>query len=162
VRIGVISDTHVPSQCHEMPDAVWRALEGCEKVIHAGDFDSWKTYEDFKRRFPTFGVIGNRDDFGPCEEVPERRILELPGLKVGVIHGWGSPAGLAERIRRSWTEPVDLLIFGHSHLAGLQEVNGVRMLNPGSATDVFFAERQTLAIIELDEQPRIEMIEIGS
>ncbi|NUN97298.1 MAG: metallophosphoesterase family protein [Candidatus Omnitrophica bacterium] len=93
MRIGVLSDTHVPSVCRVMPDAVWRALDGCETVLHAGDFDSWETYCEFKKRFPVFGVIGNRDSFGVSEEVPERRIVELGSFRIGMTHGSGPRAG---------------------------------------------------------------------
>lgn len=144
-----------------MPDAVWRALDGCETVLHAGDFDSWETYCEFKKRFPVFGVIGNRDSFGVSEEVPERRIVELGSFRIGMTHGSGPRAGLPARVRAAWSGAADLVVFGHSHEVGIHEINGLRLLNPGSATDVCTADRQTLAYLDLEDTIRITIHEIS-
>lgn len=160
MRIGVLSDTHVPSVYRTIPEGIWRALDGCDAIIHAGDFDGWETYEAFKSRFPTFAVVGNRDTFGRCEEVPMNRVEVLNGFSIGITHGTGPRFNLPQRIRTTWRGPhVDLLIFGHSHEAGICEIDGIRMLNPGSATDVL-ADRQTIAILDLKEKLEITIQDI--
>lgn len=156
MRIGVVSDTHIPLFAPSVPDRLWKALEGCDHVIHAGDFDHWETYLEFASRFPTVAVIGNRDEFPECEEAPERRILEVGGFRIGITHGCGPPSGAAKRVARNWKEgPVDLLIFGHSHEAGEFDLEGLRMLNPGSPTDTLCSDRRTYAILELDDRIHI-------
>jgi hypothetical protein len=162
LQVGVVADTHVPSTYAKVPDELWRGLEGCEQVLHAGDFDSWETYEEFKKRFPTAAVIGNRDTFAICEEVPEHRVLDLSGFKIGMIHGFGPPKNLGPRVRQVWPGgPVDLLIYGHSHRPGVEEVDGIRMLNPGSPTDTLCAERQTFAILTLNDSLEIEIRDLA-
>lgn len=129
-------------------------------MIHAGDFDSWETYEEFKKRFPTYGVVGNRDDFGACEEIPERRIVQIGGFAIGVTHGCGAAHGLPERVRNGWTDEADLVIFGHSHQPGIQVIQGLKLLNPGSPTDVLCAERQTYALIDVGKGLEITIHEL--
>lgn len=151
MRIGVLSDTHVPKVYRTLPDNLWRLLDGCDQIIHAGDLDGWDTYELLKSRFPICAVVGNQDSFPACEEVPEKRVLEVNGHTLGITHGCGPSAGIAQRVAKAWTGgPVDLLIFGHSHLPGIHEINGQKMLNPGSATDVL-ADRRTIALLEIGE-----------
>ncbi len=160
MRIGVLSDTHVPGVYRSLPDSLWRSLEGCDQVIHAGDIDGWSTYELLKSRFPTIAVVGNKDSFRACEEVPESRIFETNGHTFGITHGKGPAAGLPQRVVQRWTGgPVDLLIFGHSHEAGIHEINGQRLLNPGSATDML-AEHCTIALMEVGETIEIVFREI--
>jgi hypothetical protein len=160
IRIGVVSDTHVPGVYRSLPDTLWRALEGCDQVIHAGDFDGWETYQQIKSRFPTIAVVGNKDDFRACEEVPESRILTVGGHTIGITHGCGPCAGLPQRVAQRWTGgPVDLLIFGHSHDLGLHEIGGQKLLNPGSATDVL-ADRCSIALLDVGEIIQISFSDI--
>ena len=158
LKIGVVADTHVPSTYVKIPDELWRGLDGCDQLVHAGDFDSWETYQEFKQRFPTAAVLGNRDTFQVCEEVPEWRILEAAGFKIGVVHGFGPPKNLGPRLRKAWPGgPVDLLVYGHSHQAGEEEIEGMRLLNPGSPTDTLCATRRTFAILTLNDSIEIEI-----
>lgn len=53
-RIGVISDTHVPSRAHRVPDAVLRHFEDVELIVHAGDLS-------------TLGVLDQLAAYAPVE-----------------------------------------------------------------------------------------------
>src|SRR3989304_5864479 len=111
LKIGVVADTHVPSTYVKIPDELWRGLDGCDQLVHAGDFDSWETYQEFKQRFPTAAVLGNRDTFQVCEEVPEWRILEAAGVSVGSVYGYGRPKDRGAGLRKEGRAgPVDLLV----------------------------------------------------
>jgi len=161
MRIGVVSDTHVPSLYRTIPDELWRVLEGCERVIHAGDFDGWETYETFRQRFPLTAVIGNRDAFEESSQVPTKQVIQVGTFKIGITHGWGPKKGLPERVFQSWEDgPVDLIVFGHSHKPGVHTIDGCRLLNPGSPTDTITAERQTYAILEIGESIEISIHDI--
>lgn len=158
MKIGVVADTHIPLFAPAVPDELWKGLEGCDHLIHAGDFDSWETYEAFASRFPLTAVIGNRDQFPASDEVPERRILEVGGFRIGITHGFGPPSGAAKRTAKAWKDgAVDLLIFGHSHEAGVFDLDGLRLLNPGSPTDTHYCDCRTYAILELDDEIGIEI-----
>jgi hypothetical protein len=39
----------------------------------------------------------------------DKRTIDVPGFKVGLIHGWGSPMGLEKRIKAQFP-PLDCLI----------------------------------------------------
>jgi len=162
MKVGVVSDTHIPSLSRYIPEALWRGLEGCEHLIHAGDFETLEIYEEFNERFPFSGVKGNRDLFNDRGHLPDQRIIELEGFTIGITHGFGSRVGLPERVRKGWTEPVDLLVFGHSHQVGIYDIDGLKLLNPGSPTDFISAARQTFALLNLGDTIEIEIHELDS
>ena len=158
MRVGVVADTHVPILAPKIPDTLWRGLEGCDYLIHAGDFHVYSVYEQFASRFPMTAVIGNRDEFPESEDIPEKQLIELEGFTIGVTHGFGPPRGTAKRVVKSWkAPPPDLLIFGHSHEAGVSTINDCQLLNPGSPTDYISSEERTYAILELRDEIQIQI-----
>ena len=161
MRIGVVADTHVPIFAPKVPEKLWTALEGCDHVIHAGDFHTYEVYREFASRFPLTAVIGNRDEFPESPEVPERQILEVNGFRIGVTHGFGPPRGTEKRVVKFWKDdPPDLLIFGHSHEPGIHKLEGFKLLNPGSPTDKLSNDHPSYAILELKDEILIEIHEL--
>lgn len=51
---------------------------------------------------------------------------------MGLIHGWGSPHGLDDRVGGMFDD-VDIIIYGHSHNAQNEVKNGTLFFNPGTA-----------------------------
>ena len=148
----MLSDTHIPRRAGELPRSVTDALEGVDLLIHAGDFTSMELYQKLQAFGPLKAVHGNMDDPELCETLPERLIFDLEGQRIGLMHGFGAPYRLGERvIQRFGEERLDLVIFGHSHRAQVKEISGTTLLNPGSPTDHFFATRQSYAMLEIGE-----------
>ena len=162
MKIGVISDTHVPIFATQLPPKLLKKLDECDRVIHAGDFHAYSVYRELASRYNLTAVIGNRDEFPESEEIPERQVIDVGGFKIGITHGFGPPKGVAKRVVRSWKDtPPDLVIFGHSHQAGMHEIDGFKLLNPGSPTDTLSSDRQTYAILELDDEIKISIHDLG-
>jgi len=135
-RIGVVSDTHLRSAPEQLPGALVSALEGTDLILHAGDHVVMGIVDQLELIAPTVAVHGNMDTEEVREAYPKTRVLRLDGYVVGLAHGWGSPARLAQRILDRYDfdgHKLDVLVFGHSHCALDDRVNGVRMFNPGSA-----------------------------
>jgi hypothetical protein len=146
----VLSDTHIPRRAGELPRALIQALGEVDLIIHAGDFTSVEFYDELKTFGPLKAVRGNMDEPELREILPEKLILDLEGHRVGIMHGFGAPFKIGERVRaRFGDEPLDLLIFGHSHRALLREIAGTKLLNPGSPTDRFFARKQSFASLDI-------------
>lgn len=68
--------------------------------------------------------------------LPERDVFEVNGRKIGLMHGSGAPLGIAERVKKQFTE-VDIIIFGHSHEPCNRDIQGVLLFNPGQARNSF-------------------------
>jgi hypothetical protein len=136
IRIGVLSDTHLPDAGESfafLQELANRHFAGVELILHAGDIVAPAVLTAFAP-CPVYGVRGNMDPADP--ELPLKRIVTVAGLRIGLIHGWGPPAGLLGRIRREFAAtPLDCLVFGHSHVPLCRREGGMLLFNPGSATD---------------------------
>lgn len=40
--IGLISDTHYPLRCEQLPPALFEIFEGVDLLLHAGDRGTWQ------------------------------------------------------------------------------------------------------------------------
>jgi len=136
VKIGVLSDTHIAKAGNRwdfLGNLRDKWFKDADMVLHAGDF----TDPDVLTAFHPIPVVGVRGNMDPLEiDLPLKKIIALNGGKrIGLIHGWGHPRGLCERVLREWEgESLDCLVFGHSHVPVCFEKNGLLLFNPGSAT----------------------------
>ncbi len=153
MRIGVISDTHIPKMAKDIPKAVYNEFKNVDLILHAGDFveaDFLKKLKDFKK---TIGVYGNLDSSEVSNILNAKEIIEVEGFRIGLIHGWGAPEGLTERIRMEFKdEKIDCIVFGHSHSPFNETKNGILFFNPGSPTDKIFAPYNSYGSLEITDK----------
>ena len=135
-RLLLISDTHLPTRARRLPDALWRAVDGADVVVHAGDWVDEATLDALEGRASRLiGVDGNNDGEGLRSRLPEVARVEIDGLRMGVVHETGAAVGRERRADDAHAD-LDLLVFGHSHIPWDSVTpGGMRMLNPGSPTD---------------------------
>ena len=75
MRIGVISDTHGLLR----PEAL-AALQGCERIIHAGDIGKPEVLEGLRALAPLDVIRGNVDSGDWAAEVPEHLVPDTATL----------------------------------------------------------------------------------
>jgi predicted phosphodiesterase len=85
------------------------------------------------------------------DEIPLKRVLEIGRFRIGLIHGWGSPYDLEDRIRGEF-ENVDCIVYGHSHYPANHIRQGVLFFNPGTAFDRRQNVSNTVGILEVGEE----------
>jgi uncharacterized protein len=147
--VGVISDTHMRHAGPELDYLLDELLGDAEMLLHAGDIVSHKVLERLQER-QVFAVCGNMDDYEIMDILPQTRIVPAAGLRIGLIHGWGSKEGLAERIlTRFRRDTPDVIVYGHSHVPFWGSVQGVAMFNPGSASQNRHTGTGTVGILEI-------------
>jgi putative phosphoesterase len=151
-RIVAISDTHAKN-LDALPKALLTEISDADIVVHCGDYTSitvLKGLRDLAKRF--VGVYGNVDTIDIRQEVPKKTVFDIDGKKIGVIHPhWGgAPFGIEEAIAKEFHN-VDLILFGHTHDAWTDTINGVTFLNPGQAYSAFM-EKATAGIITVGYQ----------
>jgi len=49
MRIGVISDTHIPKRAQSLPDDLVDVLRKLDFIIHAGDFETMEALREIER-----------------------------------------------------------------------------------------------------------------
>jgi len=151
VTLGVVSDTHLYRQ--PIPAEVLRVLEGANLILHAGDILEMPVLEELEAIAPTLAVAGNMDHGEVRKTLPEKRVIEVGGYRLGLIHGSGGPPNITNRLRREF-EGVDVVVFGHTHQVYNREEEGIYFFNPGSPTDKMFAPFRSVGVLELGEEVR--------
>jgi putative phosphoesterase len=135
MRIGVLSDTHVTSFA-EIPVRILVTLAKVDLIVHTGDFVAKGVLDGLKRLGEIKAVRGNMDSEELKRVLPEKEFLEMEGKRIGIIHGWGAPYGIEDRVGKIF-EGVDVVIFGHSHQSKNEVKDGILFFNPGQARNSF-------------------------
>jgi len=151
-RIAILSDTHVPSRAGEIPDWVCERIANADHVVHAGDFDSEPAYESVDDLADDLtAVTGNMDPVSLG--LPEVATLSVDGAEFVVTHGSGPVHGYEERVASIVAEenPDAIGIAGHTHQVMDEVVDGVRLLNPGSATGASPAKTVSLMTADVED-----------
>lgn len=149
MKIGVLSDTHLRTPDSTLEYILEELLSDAEMILHAGDIVSRQTLERLEER-GALAVCGNMDDYEVASTIPQVRIVEAAGRRVGLIHGWGSKDGLAGRIVARFRDNLpDVIVFGHSHVPFWGKVEGVSMFNPGAARQDRHTGPGTVGILEI-------------
>ena len=93
MRIGLISDTHIPEARHELWPQVFDAFRGVDAILHAGDIHDLVVIDQLHDIAPTWAARGNGEDGSGGRPIQpdhprlrEAWLLELEGLKVGLVH----------------------------------------------------------------------------
>jgi uncharacterized protein len=80
--------------------------------------------------------------------LPERRIVDVEGVRIGLVHTAGPRAGREVRLV-SWFPGCDAIVYGHTHLPQLERHGRVWIVNPGSPTERRRAPRRSMALLEV-------------
>lgn len=147
----VLSDTHLyPGGRRRLPDAVYRALDGADVILHAGDIVTADLLHELSGWAPVHAVLGNNDRDAGLAALPETRVEVLDGVRVAMVHDSGPRAGRAARLRRRFPD-AHVVVFGHSHIPWNEEgIDGQLLFNPGSPTDRRAQPHHTFGLLELD------------
>lgn len=152
MRIGVISDTHIPRMAKDLPKAVYETLKVVDLILHAGDFTEIAFLEKLSKFKKTVAVYGNLDSSEVAATLKPKEIIEAGKFRIGLMHGWGPPNGLAERLLTEFeNDDINCLVFGHSHSTMNETRNGVLLFNPGSPTDKIFSPYNSYGILEIGD-----------
>ena len=147
----LLADTHLHAgQGQKLTALLGDRLRVAAAILHAGDITDASVLADLSPFAPVHAVLGNNDR---GIALPERRVVELAGCQVAMVHDSGVGAGRSARLRR-WFPDADVVVFGHSHLpwheTNVREDGHVQHhVNPGSATQRRRATRCTVAWLEL-------------
>lgn len=103
------------------------ALQGSERIIHAGDIGSPEILEKLAAIAPVTAVLGNVDKGAWARALPETEVVDVGGVSIYVLHD------LAQLDRKPEAAGFQVVISGHSHVAKYETRDGVIFFNPGSA-----------------------------
>jgi hypothetical protein len=153
MKIGVLSDTHLGDLAQALPflqQLAERHFADAGMILHAGDL----VHPDILLAFPgriVHAVRGNMDV--GAGHLPLRKIIAAGDFRIGLVHGWGAPDGLEERLLREFRgDRIDCLVYGHSHHPVCHRRDGLLLFNPGSPTDRRWAPFHSVGLLEVGER----------
>lgn len=112
MRVAVISDTHLPKGDRGLPARCVELCRGADVILHGGDINDLATLEMMRAWGPpVHAVWGNNCTEDVRAEVPKELVVELGGVRVGMIHIGGPAAGRPERLERRFPG-CGLVVFG--------------------------------------------------
>ncbi len=136
MRIVVLSDTHMPRSAKSLPSPVVKALGTADYILHAGDWTTPAIADMLAKHAPLEGVAGNNDGQELVKQFGYKKLLELGGIRIGIVHGHGVQGTTESRAVDAFRrEKVNVILFGHSHIPLYKKRNGMLLFNPGSPTD---------------------------
>ena len=146
--LGVVSDTH-----GYLDPRVLKLLEGVDHILHAGDIGDASIIEDLACIAPVTTVRGNNDKTGQSSLFPEEVTLELGGRTVYLTHQVKVPKKPEDPANKRYTDAgIDVVVYGHSHIAFQKTLGSVMFFNPGAAGKRRFKLVPSLGTLELTRE----------
>ena len=138
-RIGLISDTHIPRDAQAIPPQVETAFADVDLILHGGDIYESRILDELEALAPVLAVRGSRTELTEDARVKDSQRLTLDGLDVGVLHHLDYPESpwmrsFEKMMQVEFGGPVDVIVFGSSHIPLVETYKGVLLVNSGSPT----------------------------
>lgn len=137
--IGVISDTH-----GLVRPEVAAAFDGADLILHAGDVGHEDVLQQLGRIAPVVAVRGNVDRREGAASLPLRRTVQVGRHSVHVLHR------LVDLDLDPAAAGIAAVVSGHSHAPSIEWLEGILLLNPGSAGPRRFRLPASVALLETD------------
>ncbi|MBI2867763.1 MAG: metallophosphoesterase family protein [Chloroflexi bacterium] len=150
MRIGLISDTHIPEAGPDLWPQAYERLQGCDLILHGGDLHVVDVLDRLERLAPVYSAKGNgdwRDSFRPHmrpgvpdddQRVKEAHVLTLQGFRIGLTHAFDTPEERPDitpeqQMARVFGQSLDIVVCGDTHVHMARRLdNGLVIVNPGS------------------------------
>ncbi len=128
--VVVLSDTHGNRRAI---DKLSQILRECDYIIHLGDTSNDGAYIRGNYGNKTYLINGNCD---PVKLGENELTLEIEGVKIFATHGhlYGAKGGNAKLAARAKELGCGVALYGHTHRAREDEVDGITVINPGCMT----------------------------
>jgi putative phosphoesterase len=126
-----------------------RRLAEADLILHAGDLVAESVLEELAQLAPVEAVCGNMDERAVRDSLSERRIVEVDGARIGMIHVPGPAVGRVERLAGLFPG-ADAVVYGHTHLPEVTRLGSLWILNPGSPTERRRAPARSMLVLEVE------------
>jgi uncharacterized protein len=149
--IGLVSDTHIAGTYQSFPTKeITQVLKGVDLILHAGDIWIPWVLDELEQIAPVLAAQGDDDleeDIGNDKRVSRRQNLTFEGMNILVSHikprySEINPAAAfsyetmfnRQTTPKVTTPPPNVIVYGHSHSAAIEDYKGTIFINPGSPT----------------------------
>jgi uncharacterized protein len=148
----------MPRGTRRLPRGCLERLERADLILHAGDFVALSVLEGLREVAPVGAVVGNMDEPALRELLPERRVVEVEDVRIGVVHVPGPAVGRPQRLVGAFPG-CGAVVYGHTPAPEISRHGEVWVLNPGSPTERRGATVHSMLMLEIDSsQIRPELV----
>jgi len=132
MKIAVFSDSHGNIS------PMLYAVEACrpDMILFLGDGS--EEIGEIKKQFPQIPLKAVRGNCDRDSSLPETGLVSADGVEIFMTHGhlYGVKSGFLYGLAQAACElGAALALYGHTHLARLETIGAVTLLNPGSCGD---------------------------
>lgn len=174
-RIAALGDTHLSRGDTIQPDAVdaIRMVEP-DLILHTGDV-GWLPGLDPLRDIARIILVRGNRDLLQWGGLPAMIRIRVGSVRFLIFHGYGNLLGYAKmKVISRMRDPAigtmnfnfpaeardaDVLIYGHTHMARAEVMNGRMILNPGALTEkanVYGSGRPSFALITVAQDGQVK------
>ena len=147
--IGLIADTH-----GFLDPRVPGALRGVDRILHAGDIGSAEVLAGLEAIAPTIAVAGNNDAHLAALGLQVHVDVVIGGVAIHLVH---------RLVDARPEEAAQVVVFGHSHRALVEERDGRLWVNPGAAGRVGFHREVSVGLLRIRQgRPAAEIVVLGA
>jgi len=113
--------------------------------------------EELAALAPVQAVQGNMDEPELRTALPDERVVEVAGARIGMVHIPGPRAGREDRLVARFPR-CHAVVYGHTHVPDITRHRDVWILNPGSPTERRRALARAMLLLEIQAgrlEPRL-------
>ena len=166
MRIGLITDTHLPGQIRDLSELgplPEKFLSSVDLIMHGGDLTSPIVLDWCEQFAPVICSTGNNDPI-PDPRMNEVQILETQGWIIGMIHSLEGQFRPIKELQKLFPKHVAIMISGHTHQERLEYREGIVLINSGSITFPQHKEVRlgTVGILEIEPKKlKVDIFPLG-
>jgi putative phosphoesterase len=145
MKVLIVSDNH--GQAEVLRQIKARHKEEVDFFIHCGDSEMPSSSDEMKGFYAVRGNCDFDDDY------PQQLTKEFSTHRLFVTHGhlYNVKSSLLPLKYAAEEEQANIICFGHSHIAGVEMLEGKLFINPGSIELPRMTRDKTYAILVAEE-----------
>ncbi len=161
-KVAILGDCHIhPGKGLDWPATVIRALAGTDLIVTLGDMGETRGLDRLAAFAPVIGVRG-WDDGQDVRTDAALRALQLGEVRIGCVfdpteHGLASQAqpftpmpGWKVTASSLFEGPIQVLLHASTHRAHVTEMDGILIVDPGSALLPADGATASLALLSIE------------
>lgn len=161
VRIGLISDTHIPQRWKYLPESVFSVFANVDLILHAGDVGELWVLDELSQLASVVAVHGNDETDEAVRALPYIQTVSAAGQRIVLTHSHLTDHSqeMASRKEDRWLPKFNtwadlgkqhgatIVVFGHTHIPMVKQHNGIWLINPGAIASGNLYTRQKVQTI---------------
>lgn len=149
MKVIVMSDSHGKNSAI---DKVLEKHSDADLFIHCGDI------ETDEHVYPNISIVAGNNDI--YYDYPDMLKLKVGNHRLLVMHG--NQSYFQNRLqflsKKAIEEHCDIVCYGHTHVAAIDDCNGIKCINPGSLWHSRDGRSPSYVILTLDDKINVELV----